>query len=147
MRYLFSLWFIVFIITTIYCQDTTITGTKNIANDTSEITRYPEYSGSIKGFQKFILENFTIPTEAIKKNISGTIYIKFIVEKNGQVDSAEIIKGIDPIIDEEALRVILLADYWTPALNKNNEPVRSYFTIPIRVNNSPNKTKKRKKKH
>lgn len=63
---------------------------------------------------------------------TGTIYVEFVVEINGQITNAKIIKGLYPIYDKEVLRVINSMPNWTTGY-KNGKTVRTKRIIPIRI--------------
>ena len=84
----------------------------------------------------FMYGNLVYPEDALKDSLEGTVVLRFVVEKNGKVGEAEIIKDIGRGCGEEALRVLDLlrqADgaIWTPGMQKG-QVVRTYFTLPIR---------------
>ena len=58
------------------------------------------------------------------------VFVQFIVEKNGQVDSVWIKRSAHPLLDAEALRVVALTDGWTPG-SQNDKPVRVQYMLPI----------------
>ncbi|MDE6632592.1 MAG: energy transducer TonB, partial [Muribaculaceae bacterium] len=70
------------------------------------------------------------PKEAEKANIQGRVIIKFIIEADGSVTNPQIVKGVSPELDKEAIRLVRAMPKWTPAKN-NGTNVASYFTIPI----------------
>ncbi|MDI6833957.1 MAG: energy transducer TonB, partial [Bacteroidales bacterium] len=65
-----------------------------------------------------------------KNKISGTVYVQFVVEKDGSISDIKVVRGIGGICDEEAVRVITKMPNWIPAKQKGI-PVRSYYVIPI----------------
>ena len=71
------------------------------------------------------------PAAALEKGIEGTVYIAFIVEKDGSITNAKVIKGIGKPCDMEALRVIRAMPKWIPGTQKGN-PVRVQFNMPIK---------------
>ena len=84
----------------------------------------------------FMYSNLVYPEAALKDSLEGTVVVRFVVEKNGRIGDAEVIKDIGGGAGEEALRVldfIRQADEanWTPGFQKG-QPVRTYFTLPIR---------------
>lgn len=79
---------------------------------------------------KFIGSNFEYPLEAKRTNVSGRVFLKFVVEKDGTVSNIENIQSIGFGIDEEAIRVIKLMPKWEAAEYKGKK-VRSEFTLPI----------------
>lgn len=89
-----------------------------------------EFPGGLNEFHKFISENIQYPEKAMKKGVQGKVFVKFIVERNGSITNAEVIKGISPEIDKEALRVIGIMPKWIPA-ELYKQKVRQEYTMPI----------------
>lgn len=89
-----------------------------------------EFPGGQGGLMKFLRNNLRYPKEAHKKNIQGRVVVQFIIEKDGSISQSEIVKGVDPDLDKEALRVVNKMPKWKPGKN-NDIPVRTYFILPI----------------
>ena len=96
----------------------------------SEVEVMPQYPGGQEALFKFISENVTYPQNAHKNNIEGKVFVQFIVDKKGAVTNAKVVRGVDPDLDKEALRVINLMEKWTPGKNKG-KTVKVKYTIPI----------------
>jgi protein TonB len=90
----------------------------------------PEFPGGEDSLHKFISRELQYPEEAIKKQIQGLVFVKFVVEKDGSITNIQVVRGIYPLLDEEAVRVIKNMPPWIPA-EKNGKKVRSQFTLPI----------------
>lgn len=84
-----------------------------------------------KSIHRFVAENYSFPDEAIENEISGTIYVQFIVEKDGTVQQATIEKGLCKECDLEAIRVTKKLRL-KPILI-DGKPERIRFRIPIRL--------------
>ncbi|MBC8436069.1 MAG: M56 family metallopeptidase [Bacteroidetes bacterium] len=95
------------------------------------VEKSPEYPGGKKALMVFLSENIKYPKEAIKKGITGTVYVSFIVEKDGSVSNVKILRGIGSGCDKEALRVVYLLKSWKPGMDKG-KPVRVSFALPIK---------------
>lgn len=96
----------------------------------------PSYPQGYKALYTFICSNINVPVSEIptKKNIN-TVFIKFVVEKDGSISHYEIMKGINTTCDAEAIRVAKLMSNWNPGgMNKFNkfQPLRTYMIIPIK---------------
>ncbi|MHC1777860.1 MAG: TonB family protein [Lentimicrobium sp.] len=91
----------------------------------------PHFPGGADAQQKFVIQNISYPAEAKSKGIQGTVYINFIVEKDGSVSNAKVLRGVATSLDTEALRVINSMPRWTPGTQRG-EPVRVSFNIPIK---------------
>jgi periplasmic protein TonB len=90
----------------------------------------PEFPGGIAAMNAFISKNIQYPQIARDNQITGKVYIKFVVEKDGSVTKASIARGIGGGCDEEALRVVKMMPKWAPG-KQRGMPVRASFTIPI----------------
>ncbi|GAB3520024.1 hypothetical protein GCM10027442_42410 [Emticicia fontis] len=91
----------------------------------------PEYPGGMKELFAFISSNLRYPLEAEKNNISGKVFVKFFVRKDGSISDIKVLKGIGYGCDEETVRVISQMPRWKPG-KQNGEPVNVMFTIPIK---------------
>ena len=99
----------------------------------------PKFQGKESDeFRSFIQKNLTYPKEAHEKGISGRVYIQFDVDKEGNVRNVKVVRGVDPSLDAEALRVTNLSPKWTPA-EQDGEKVNVRFTFPISFLLSDNK--------
>ena len=106
---------------------------QNIDNDTT-IYKFVEEQASFPSgdneWLNFINENFNFPIELSESAPTGKIYCSFVVEKSGEITNVRVAKGVHPLLDKEAIRVIELMPNWLPAKHKG-KIVRSYFTLPV----------------
>lgn len=89
--------------------------------------------GGIEKFRGWVQNRTTYPQEAIDKKIKGKVYLTFIVEKDGAVSNVTIVKGVDPLLDQEAVKAISESPKWTPGLQRGL-PVRVRYSIPLNFN-------------
>jgi TonB family protein len=80
---------------------------------------------------QFIYSNTKYPAMARDSSIDGTVHARFVVEKNGAISNATIVRGIGGGCDEEVLRVLKSMPKWNPGL-QNGVPVRAYFNFPVK---------------
>jgi TonB family protein len=97
----------------------------------SVVEKMPEFKGGNDALNKYILDNIIYPEEARKKGIEGTVYVSFIVNQKGKVTKVKLSKGVDLLLDAEAIRVIKSMPDWKPGRNKG-EPVSVSYTVPIK---------------
>ena len=90
----------------------------------------PVYPGGETALYAFISKETKYPEEAREQGITGKVFVQFIVEKDGSVDSVWVKRSAHPLLDAEALRVVQLADGWKPA-TQNDKPVRVQYMLPI----------------
>lgn len=93
----------------------------------------PKYPGGEKALRETIAKNIVYPESAKKNKVSGTVYLRFVVTKTGEVSHAEIMRGVHPDIDKEALRAINELERFEPGL-QDEKPVDVYYMIPILFN-------------
>ena len=99
----------------------------------------PEFPGGIQSMMKFLSTNIKYPVEAQKKGISGRVIVQFVIMEDGTLDQAKVIRGVDPLLDEEALRVVKSMPKWKPGMDRG-EAVKVRFTAPIMFNLSKKDT-------
>ena len=94
------------------------------------VENMPEFPGGDLGLMKFIQKNVRYPAIAKEYNITGKVYVSFIVDKQGNVTNVKIVRGVDKNLDAEALRVVSSLPKYKPG-KQRGKPVRVMFTIPI----------------
>jgi periplasmic protein TonB len=94
------------------------------------VEQNPEFPGGIKEMYGFIGKNLKYPSAAQRANVSGKVFAKFVVEKDGSLGDVQILKGIGFGCDEEAQRVLKSMPKWNPG-KQNGRNVRVFFTMPI----------------
>jgi periplasmic protein TonB len=91
----------------------------------------PDFQGKGQdGFRTYIAENLKYPQIAAENGIQGRVFVQFVVNEDGQVSDATVVRGVDPALDREAVRVVMSSPRWTPG-KQRGEPVRVAFTFPI----------------
>ncbi len=96
------------------------------------VQQQPEFVGGQKAMAQFLRDNFHYPKKAQRMNITGKVFVRFIIKKDGTVDDASILKGISNCqeCNEEALRLVRMMPAWEPGM-QNGNPVSVYFNLPI----------------
>ena len=97
------------------------------------VEQMPEFKGGEKARQKFIQKNIEYPQVEKEAGIMGTCYITFVVEKDGTITGAKVLRGVTngPGCDAEALRVINKMPKWKPG-KQNGKKVRVQYNLPIK---------------
>ncbi len=106
---------------------------KQLENETQVfyiVEDMPEFPGGDLALRKFIASTVKYPEKAIEKGIQGKVYVSFVVSEDGQVANATIARGVDPLLDKEALRVVNALPHWKPGKQKGR-PVNVSYTVPI----------------
>jgi len=78
----------------------------------------------------YIAESLKYPEAARAHNIEGRVIIKFVINDDGSVTDAVVVRGIEKSCDEMALQVISSMPSWLPGM-QNGSPVHTYFTMPV----------------
>ena len=94
------------------------------------VENMPEFPGGDLGLMKYIQKNVKYPPIAKEYNITGKVYVSFIVDKSGSVTDVKIARGVDKSLDAEALRVVKSLPKYKPG-KQRGKAVRVMFTIPI----------------
>lgn len=101
---------------------------------TDGIYDFPEVEAQFKGgkakFQKYIGNNIVYPVEAIEKNITGTVYLAFVVGKDGSISDVRVERGVHELLDRAAKDVVRDMPKWKPAKVKGKK-VATRMRLPI----------------
>lgn len=79
---------------------------------------------------KWITKNVKYPQIAAENNIQGKVFMNFVIEKDGSITDVKVLRGVDPALDKEAIRVIKSMPKWKPG-KQRGKPVRVSFNLPI----------------
>jgi len=90
-----------------------------------------EFPGGITKLNEFISANLRYPKKAKRKKIEGTVYVEFIIQKDGTVTDPKVIKGISKECDAEALRIAQIMPNWRPG-KQRGIAVKARFVYPIK---------------
>jgi periplasmic protein TonB len=97
----------------------------------TKVEDMPTFLGKEAGyFREWIYKNLAYPQKAIDNQIQGTVYISFVVNKDGVVSDIEIVRGVHPLLDNETIRVISSSPPWEPG-RQWGKPVRVRFIFPL----------------
>ena len=94
------------------------------------VEQQPEFPGGPSAMAKWLGDNIKYPAEAAKNNIQGRVIVRFVIGSDGTVGNVEIVRGVDPQLDAEAVRVINAMPKWTPG-KQDGKPVAVRYTIPV----------------
>lgn len=96
----------------------------------TRVEELPTFPGGTVALKKFLSRHIRYPKSAYKKDIEGTVYVRFVVETDGSVSSPEIVHGLDPDCDRETLRVIGKMPRWNPG-RQNGSAAAVYYHLPV----------------
>ena len=99
----------------------------------------PKFPGDIN---KYLNDNLNYPEDAKNKNQQGTVYVSFVVEKDGSISTIKILRGVAPSLDNEAIRFVSAMPKWIPGM-QNGHAVRVQYNVPIRFVLSDDKPSKK----
>lgn len=94
------------------------------------VEEMPEFPGGENALRSYIAKSIKYPIIAQENGIQGKVYVSFVVDKDGGISDAKIVRNVDPSLDKEALRVINSLPKWKPG-KQRGKPVRVAYTVPI----------------
>lgn len=94
------------------------------------VEKMPRFPGGDEALLEFLAREVKYPGEALEKQLGGRVICSFIVGKDGKVYDASILRGVHPLLDAEAMRVIQSMPAWTPG-EKKGEKVAVQYTVPV----------------
>lgn len=104
------------------------------------VENQPEFLGGMGALMKFIGDSIRYPVEAQQKGIQGRVICNFVVMKDGSISDLQVVRGVDPLLDAEALRVLKLMPDWKPG-KQRGQAVNVRFTLPVVFRLSGNESK------
>ena len=103
-------------------------------NDTLHVSAVmPEFPGGMQELMSFITKKIQYPKEIAQgeAGIQGRVVVQFIVDKDGNIVNPKVVRGVDPYLDKEALRVVNSMPKWKPGELADGTKVAVYYTIPV----------------
>ena len=91
----------------------------------------PEFPGGMQALIQYLGSNIKYPQKAMEDGIQGTVYVTFVVEKDGQVNNVKVIRKLGGGCDEEAVRVVEAMPKWKPG-KQRGKAVRVQYNLPIK---------------
>jgi TonB family protein len=90
----------------------------------------PQFPGGAAALMQYLSQNIRYPKEAMEAKTQGRVIVQFVVEKDGSISGAHVVKSVNPQLDAEALRVVSAMPNWTPG-TQNGQTVRVKYAVPI----------------
>ena len=124
---------------------------KTVVNDQQKSTKAGEpvfiiveqsasfQGGDVKKFGEWVAQNLKYPDIAIKKGISGKVFVQYAINTTGEVVDVKVVRSANPLLDKEAVRVVKSSPKWEPAKQRGTI-VKQQFTIPIAFVNDEQKS-------
>ena len=94
------------------------------------ISPQPSFPGGSQALVDFLRENTKYPEQALKDSIEGRVVVAFVIDTDGSITKPEVVRGVHPLLDAEALRVVKLMPKWKPG-SENGTPVKVRYNLPI----------------
>ena len=94
------------------------------------ISPQPSFPGGSQALVDFLRENTKYPEQALKDSIEGRVVVAFVIDTDGSITKPEVVRGVHPLLDAEALRVVKLMPKWEPG-SENGTPVKVRYNLPI----------------
>ena len=113
-------------------------GTGTIIEEEEEVVLFaivedkPMFNGkdAETGFREWVGKNTVYPPVAQENGITGRVFIEFSIERDGTVSDVRLLRGVDPLLDAEAIRVIKMSPKWSPGMQRG-KPVKVKYTFPF----------------
>lgn len=107
------------------------------------VEKMPEFPGGSAGLMKWLSDNVKYPAKAEEGGIQGRVVCTFVIERDGSVTDVRVARSIDPLLDNEAVRVLSKMPKWNPG-TQGGKPVRVKYTVPVTFRLAGDTPKKKK---
>ena len=94
------------------------------------VENMPDFPGGQAALMQYLAKNIKYPTIAQENGTQGRVTVQFVVKKDGSIVDAKVLRGVDPYLDKEAVRVIMGMPKWKPGMQRG-KPVRVKYTVPV----------------
>ena len=94
------------------------------------VEEMPEFPGGMAECMKWLSKNIKYPTISQENGVQGRVIVQFVINRDGSIVDAKVVRGVDPYLDKEALRVISMMPKWKPG-KQRGKAVRVKFTVPV----------------
>ena len=94
------------------------------------VEQMPAFPGGMEKLMSFLQNNVKYPKQAQEKGTQGRVIVQFVVNTDGSIDKPKVVKSVDALLDNEALRVVKMMPKWQPG-KQNGEAVRVKYVLPV----------------
>ena len=94
------------------------------------VEQQPLFPGGPAALMKYLSDHTKYPVVAQENGVQGRVTVQFVVNKDGSIVDAKVLRGVDPYLDKEAVRVIMGMPKWKPGMQRG-KPVRVKYTVPV----------------
>jgi len=127
--------------TTAVLQDT-VNQINSVSKEPIQIIDYveikPQFPGGDTALIKWVSNNIQYPVESAEKGIQGRVVLRFVITPDGSIDDVEVVKSLDSLCNNEAIRVVKMMPKWIPA-KQNGNPVYVRYALPVTFKLQQNK--------
>ena len=95
------------------------------------VEQQAEFPGGLEAMVRFLQKNMKYPAIARRMGVEGTVFVSFVIDREGVISDLQVVKGISTECDKEALRVIKIMPPWKPG-KQNGRPVKCRFVLPVK---------------
>ena len=95
------------------------------------VEQMPSFPGGMGALMSWLSQNIKYPVIAAENGVEGRVIVQFVVEKDGSVNGVKVVRGKDPSLDKEAVRVVSKMPKWNPG-KQNGQHVRVWYTLPVK---------------
>ena len=93
----------------------------------------PQFPGGLDAMNEYLVKEVKFPEQARNLGVKGTVFVEFVVERDGSLSEIKTKVPLHPLCDEEVLRVVRNMPKWQPGMNMG-KPVRCRYMIPVTFN-------------
>ena len=94
------------------------------------VEEQPSFPGGQGALMQWLSDNIKYPVIAAENGIQGRVIVQFVVSKTGSISNVNVVRGVDPSLDKEAVRVVKAMPNWTPG-KQNGTTVNVRYTLPV----------------
>ena len=133
-KLLFILVFALFALQAINAQEYRSNGKKVVEEETIPVQLVEEkpsfMGGDANYFSKWVNENLVYPEIAKENGVQGRVTLQFTIRKDGTITNVKVLRGVEPSLDKEAVRVVSMSPKWKPGM-QDDRPVSVSYTFPV----------------
>ena len=107
-----------------------ISGEDDWAEILVQVVEQPEFPGGMAELMKYLQKNLRYPQICKEQRVQGRVILQFVVNADSTITDVNVVKSVNPHLDEEAVRVVKAMPKWAPGTQRG-EPVRVRFTLPV----------------
>lgn len=90
----------------------------------------PQFPGGESALLKYLSDHIKYPETAIENNLQGRVVVQFVVKRDGSIGEVKVVRGKDPDLDKEAVRIVKTLPTFIPG-RMNGQAVNVWYTLPI----------------